>query len=100
MAEREALAVFLKLSDILRATELSWLLDEVASEIRQGKPSEKKIRVQESEVLVLVSDERESRARRPTTFVESLEFTQVEKLEMLLSAIERAVIEPAFMESE
>ena len=99
MNDNEAIRAFQVFSEALRASQFSWLLDEVLAEIRRGKPKERKLRVGEAREFVLVGgDEPEPARGRPATFVESVEYTATERLEILVSALERGIVAPISME--
>lgn len=100
MNEREAELTFQKLFTILEPAELGWLLREVTEEVRQGKSQAKKVRPQASSDDVWLSQEIESTAGRPATFVESVAYSSLEKLDMFLCAIKRAIVQPIFMERD
>jgi hypothetical protein len=100
MNENDATRAFQVLAEALSASQFSWLLDEVLAEIRRGKPKEKRVRVGEASEFVLVTDELEPARGRSATFVESIEYTPSERLEILLSALERGVVAPISMEEE
>ena len=100
MNDNEATHAFRSLAEILRSTKLDWLLEEALAEIRRGKPKEKKVRVSESSAFVRVSEEPETPRGKSATFVESIEYTPSEQLDILISALERGVVAPAFMEDQ
>jgi hypothetical protein len=100
MNNNDAQRTFRSLAEILRASELGWLVDEAITEIRQGKPKEKKVKLAPSSELVLITEEPGVPQKRSATFVESVEYTPLEQLDLLLSAFERGIIAPTDMEDE
>jgi hypothetical protein len=100
MNDDEAAQTFRSVSDILRTAQLDWLVDEALAEIRRGKPKAKKVRVPESSEFLLIDEDPEPARGRSATFVESIEYSHLEQLEILISALERAVVAPTFMEGE
>jgi|SRR5689334_20278114 len=83
-----------RIAQLLRSAGFGWLLDEVQAEIAAGKPVEKTIledplpRMDIEDLdLTLPRSRRKRRQRRTST----VPFTDQEQLEILLTAIERAV---------
>lgn len=100
MNEIEHESTFRRLAETLREVGLEWLVAEVFVEIRRGKPQPKKVKVQSFHEYTLVEDEPVSIGRKPAMFVESVEFTPSEKVDILISAIERALVAPCVMETQ
>jgi hypothetical protein len=91
--------------EIVDRSELSWIGAEVADEIRLGKPTQREIETLKSrkDLPYGSSDPNDigwlgkgPRATYPLT----IEYTACEQLELLIDAIERAVVNTAFMEDE
>ncbi len=102
MNDQEAIRVYEKLGASLRNAGLGWLVDEVAAEIRHGKPEERKLKVRPSDENepVLLTLEDEGQRRTTARFVGSAEYTANERLNLLLTAIERATVHVVAMEQD
>jgi hypothetical protein len=102
MNDQEATRIYENLDTSLRKAGLGWLVDEVAAEIRHGKPEQRKLRVRASDEAepVLIALEEEGQRRTTARFVGSAEYTPNERLNLLLTAIERATVEVAAMEQD
>lgn len=90
LTEQEAQSAFEELQRILRETNLGWVVDEVATEVQVGKERPKKVAVRERDAI-------SRRASINGTFTETVEYTSVERLALLVRAVEQVTVELAKM---
>ena len=100
MNDEDAKKNFRLLAEILRSAGLDWLVDEALAEIRRAKPKEKKVKVSGSSEFFFLGSETEEPRAKSAKFVESIEYSPSEQLEILISALERGVVAPTIMEDE
>jgi hypothetical protein len=100
--DQEAIRIYETLAASLKNAGLGWLVDEVAAEIRHGKPEQRKLKVRPSDENepVLLALEEEGQKRTTARFVGSAEYTANERLNLLLTAIERATVHVVAMEQD
>ena len=84
---REAAEVYHKLSEIVRAQELHWLIDDVERQIALGKEGTKDIQV-ESTSRGVPADHLPKRKGRPAKFIVTQPFDEREQLHLLIEALE------------
>ena len=91
----EAAAAYQVLSTIASDAGLEWLVKDVASEISLGKQSLKKIKTESTQHLS-TDDYPPQRLGKPAVFVISSEYSESEKLKLLVEAIEAASLGTTF----
>src|SRR5688572_30730113 len=93
MNDQERAAAFDRLCDALRERELDWIVDQVLDQLQEGK------QIELSEP-VLVSLPGRKRAQRVDDGALTVEYTPLERLEVLLEAIRRAIVLPTLFQSD
>lgn len=112
MTPDECLQVHNELIEMLRQVEMTWIIEQVNETILLGKSHSKKVKTFKersgNDQLQLIYDTNQSPATiseyraRPTgpevDLTATLEYTPQERLKLLITAIEQAVVETAEME--
>jgi hypothetical protein len=93
MTDDEANELSATLTDILRSRGLSWLAEEIAGEIAEGKASRKMLTVQEYGDTS--TEDISHRAKRRTEFTHVRALTPKEKIEVSLKALRAIVVSSA-----
>ena len=99
---QEAENTYSALDQIIRRANLGYVADQVAFQIRLGKAETKKVQIEaiSAETNSEVPTTRRRRKGKTEVFTESVEFSSLEKLNLLVRAIERATIEVAELHSD
>lgn len=99
MNEEESIAAFNSLQEALRTRDLGWVLDQVAEQVRAGKPSTREVVERPVDYLWVAERTRggERLKTRKTRFPATIEYTPQERVLLMLDAIEHAVINTAEM---
>jgi hypothetical protein len=100
MSEEDDAAYRRQISDILRRHGFGWVVEQAEIQIAEGKPSSKQ--VSEREIFRAETDPmftiRPSKRRR-ASLITSEPYTESERLEIVLQAIESAVMQRAELEA-
>lgn len=89
-----------RLSEVLRRHGFGWVVDQAEIQIAEGKPSSKQ--VSEREPISVVSDPMfaiRAPRRRRASLITSEPYTEEERLEILISAIDAALVQRANLET-
>ena len=94
MTDEEASDAFGFLDSTVRETGLRWIAEQVAADIQLGRIAPKRVRVREREDGEFLFDV-DIRKATNAVFVESVEYTNKERLELMLTALTRAISDVA-----
>jgi hypothetical protein len=99
MTEENARESYSQIVAIIKDTQIKWILGEVEEEIRRGKPQQRKVKVEKSENDLWAAEmDAQQEKRSVAKFTASIEYTQEERLELLIHALEQTTLEAANME--
>jgi hypothetical protein len=99
--DNEAVVVFQRLRDFLMERKLAWVFEQVSEEIRSGKLASKPVKLTHTEPLwTQQAVHVDERRRRSSTamFPTTLEYSKKEELNLLINAIDEAVLKLADIE--
>jgi hypothetical protein len=104
MNDDECRAVFDTLMTSLQAKGLAWVESQVRDQIRLGKTIEREREApdewsfQQKSIFEADNDREQPKAHSPATFPITVEYSAQERLQLLIDAIEHAVVNTAAME--
>ena len=100
VSEEDDAAYRRQISDILRRHGFGWVVEQAEAQIAEGKPSSKQ--VSEHEIFRAEADPMftiRPRKRRRASLITTESYSESERLEIVLQAIESAVIQRAELEA-
>lgn len=103
MADRTAGEAYEIILDHLREIGLSWVVAQIQEQIRSGKSVTKAVTTYTNRAAVVFAEEPlagSNKSRRRETLAATEEYTEDERLEIALQAVERALVHSAAMEKE
>lgn len=93
MTDDEATLAHRALTNTLKENHLDWVVEQVSRQIRLGRPTRKRVALQEGWQL------ESGRRRARTEFVSTVPYSHKEQLKLLVDALDHAVVSTAEMES-
>ncbi len=102
LGENEARSTFVQLRGLLRELDLNWVGDQVQEQIAQGKTETADIRPFRHDVRIEVhpAEVPDVPRDRSDKFTRTVQYTETEKLHLLVDAVRRVTVDPLEMQSE